>query len=268
MNPILKAIYKDLMKIKKKKGKVPGKDQDKAVKCIRKNFRNIAPADITNAVYKFKTDKLLPDDVCDQLELARYAQHWYWELAPLKALHARMFARNLSKQKVSALVEEINEARAGGEPRERYKFPASCLLRLLPRKFLSDDAMDPQKCFACLLSPFLGTKVRLDCLLNKLPVLYKNPNTDLPAWILATVDCCLDFLSGRPKFGPYLRCAPLSWSRISLLDDDDDDGKFGDILAHYRNVEPRYVNVERLVSCLEGAYNEYLIGLQRADVLA
>ena len=126
MNPILKAIYKDLMKIKKKKGKVPGKDQDKAVKCIRKNFRNIAPADITNAVYKFKTDKLLPDDVCDQLELARYAQHWYWELAPLKALHARMFARNLSKQKVSALVEEMHERWATEFTPFAFKFLEIC----------------------------------------------------------------------------------------------------------------------------------------------
>ena len=266
MKPILEKICEDLMKIKKKKGKVPVKDQDKAVKCIRENFSNLNPIDITKAVCIFKTDKLLPDDVCDRLELARYARRWSWKLEPLKALHARISADKLSEQKVSALVEAINEARAGGELEKKTKKQASCLLSLLPRRFHSGDALNPRDCFTCLLSPYLGTRVRLDCLKDKLNDFFEDgdPDPGVHAYILATVTCCLNFLADRPDFNTHLRAASGHFGLISL---PVNNMTFDNMLAAYHSVALKRIRMGRLVECLCSPYKYYGCMLSDADVL-
>ena len=266
MNQILEEIYKDLMKIKSDEGEVSEELQTQYANTIREHFGKLTPADITTAMAIFKSKKLLPDDVCDKLESDRYLRAWKKSLDALCALSHELSNCNVSKEKVTALVAEINKTR-GRHPDVNAKISRAGrhLLTILPRQVrVSDRALDAHDVCHTISKVIYMIKTELGKLAIGLPKWSSGAARPLAAQVLAGLSCCINMLDRCPKFDTYLRGACKKFKLVAL---PTDDLSSSDLLAKYQSIDLGSINLPGLISSFRRALRAYVSDLEKAGIL-
>ena len=277
MHPILEEIYKDLMKTKKKKGKVTKEEQIKAVEKIQKNFYDLIPLEVKSAMKSFRKEHLLCKARCSALVAEITSLHdkkWQRSLDALIDCQARLASAEISLDRVGELLvstysknDQELELEVKVKLQTELQTKRHHLFHLLPNVKFGFRKLPSQKLWTGLYEVHHGLRSSTS-LFRNWTVAYRRGGSlttcELAALVFAALASGLSYLSRCSWLAPYAKESAARYGltlKTAHLPVDLHTAR------SYSKDDLRAVSLPGAVSCFLRAVNGYLGEATAAGIL-